>query len=65
VFINIEPLMGACVGVLLFGDHLTAALAAGGLMIIAGSFAVVLGEKKAALGDGCAAPTSTGETRSL
>jgi drug/metabolite transporter (DMT)-like permease len=28
VFINIEPLMGACVGVLLFGDHLTWALAA-------------------------------------
>lgn len=45
VFINIEPLMGAGVGVLLFGDHLTWALAAGGLMIIAGSFAVVLGEK--------------------
>ena len=45
VFINIEPLMGACVGVLLFGDHLTWALAAGGLMIIAGSFAVVLGER--------------------
>ncbi len=45
VFINIEPLMGACVGVLMFGDHLTWALAAGGLMIIAGSFAVVLGER--------------------
>jgi drug/metabolite transporter (DMT)-like permease len=45
VFINIEPLMGACVGVLLFGDHLTWALGLGGLMIIAGSFAVVLGEK--------------------
>jgi drug/metabolite transporter (DMT)-like permease len=48
VFINIEPLMGASVGVLLFGDHLTWALAAGGLMIIAGSFAVVLGERRAA-----------------
>lgn len=46
VFINIEPLMGACVGVLLFGDHLTWALATGGLMIIAGSFAVVLGERR-------------------
>jgi drug/metabolite transporter (DMT)-like permease len=45
VFINIEPLMGACIGVLLFGDHLTWALAAGGLMIVAGSFAVVLGER--------------------
>jgi drug/metabolite transporter (DMT)-like permease len=46
VFINIEPLMGACVGVMLFGDRLTWALAAGGLMIIAGSFAVVLGERR-------------------
>jgi hypothetical protein len=51
VFINIEPLMGACIGVLLFGDHLTWALAAGGLMIIAGSFAVVLGDGGSA-GDG-------------
>jgi drug/metabolite transporter (DMT)-like permease len=47
VFINIEPLMGACIGVLLFGDHLTWSLAAGGLMIVAGSFAVVLGERHA------------------
>ncbi|MDF2901591.1 MAG: protein of unknown function transrane [Phenylobacterium sp.] len=45
VFINIEPLMGAAVGVLMFGDHLTMALAAGGLLILAGSLAVVLGEK--------------------
>ena len=51
VFINIEPLIGACCGVLLFGDHLTAALFAGGLLIIGGSLTVVLGEKKAALGD--------------
>lgn len=51
VFINIEPLIGACCGVLLFGDHLTAALFAGGLLIIGGSLAVVLGEKKAALGE--------------
>jgi len=51
VFINIEPLIGACCGVLLFGDHLTAALFAGGLLIIGGSLAVVLGEKAAALGD--------------
>ncbi len=47
VFINIEPLIGACCGVLLFGDHLTAFLLAGGLLIIGGSFAVVLGERKA------------------
>jgi drug/metabolite transporter (DMT)-like permease len=45
VFINIEPMMGAVLGVMLFGDHLTAALVIGGLMILAGSFAVVLGEK--------------------
>jgi drug/metabolite transporter (DMT)-like permease len=51
VFINIEPLIGACCGVLLFGDHLTAALFAGGLLIIGGSLAVVLGEKAAAPGD--------------
>ncbi|HJV43265.1 DMT family transporter, partial [Caulobacter sp.] len=51
VFINIEPLMGAACGVLLFGDHLTATLLAGGLLIIGGSFAVVLGERKARAGD--------------
>ena len=51
VFINIEPLIGAACGVLLFGDHLTAALLAGGLLIVGGSFAVVLGEKNAAPGD--------------
>jgi len=45
VFINIEPMMGAVLGVMLFGDHLTAALAIGGLMILAGSFVVVLGDK--------------------
>jgi drug/metabolite transporter (DMT)-like permease len=48
VFINIEPLMGASIGVMLFGDHLTFALGAGGLLIIAGSFIVVLGEKREA-----------------
>ena len=45
VFINIEPLMGAGIGVALFGDQLSLALAAGGLLIIAGSLAVVLGER--------------------
>ena len=48
VFINIEPLIGAAIGVMLFGDHLTLALCAGGLLIVAGSFAVVMGEGKAA-----------------
>lgn len=50
VFINIEPLMGAAIGVALFGDHLSLALALGGLLIVAGSLAVVLGEKGAAPG---------------
>lgn len=50
VFINIEPLMGAVIGVALFGDHLTLALALGGLLIIVGSLAVVLGERDAAPG---------------
>lgn len=45
VFVNIEPLMGAAIGVLLFGDTLTAAIALGGLMIVVGSFIVVLGER--------------------
>ncbi|CAN5404054.1 DMT family transporter [soil metagenome] len=48
VFINIEPLIGASLGVMLFGDHLTLALGLGGLLIIAGSFIVVLGEKREA-----------------
>lgn len=51
VFINIEPLMGAACGVLLFGDHLTLPLLAGGALIIGGSLAVVLGERKAAPGE--------------
>ena len=59
VFINIEPLMGAAIGVAMFGDHLTLALAAGGLLIIAGSFAVVLGEKNAPPGDLDATPPPT------
>ena len=46
VFINIEPLMGAAIGVWLFGDHLTLALGVGGLLILVGSFVVVLGEKQ-------------------
>ena len=47
VFINIEPLMGTILGVSLFGDKLTWPLAAGGLMIIAGSLLTVLGEREA------------------
>jgi drug/metabolite transporter (DMT)-like permease len=49
VFINLEPLLGATLGVTLFGDRLTLALALGGALILAGSVAVVLGERAAAL----------------
>jgi drug/metabolite transporter (DMT)-like permease len=45
VFINLEPLLGATTGVLLFGDRVTVGLAVGGLMILSGSLAVVLGER--------------------
>lgn len=51
VFINIEPLFGACVGVLAFRDHLTLALAAGGVLIVAGSLTVVRGERPKPPGD--------------
>jgi len=44
VFINIEPLLGATLGVLLFGDRLHLGLVGGGAMILVGSFVVVLGE---------------------
>lgn len=45
VFINIEPLLGATLGVALFGDRLTLGLAIGGVMILIGSLVVVLGER--------------------
>lgn len=48
VFINIEPLMGAIIGVTLFGDPLGAFLLAGGLLVIGGSIVVVLGERPGA-----------------
>jgi drug/metabolite transporter (DMT)-like permease len=48
VFINIEPLFGAAVGVLAFHDNLTLALLVGGALIVAGSVVVALGEKSAA-----------------
>lgn len=45
VFINIEPLMGSMIGVLLFGDPLLPAVVIGGALIICGSFVVVLGNR--------------------
>ena len=51
VFINIEPLLGAVLGVALFGDPLTVAIGLGGLLIIGGSLVVVLGEKNTAAPD--------------
>lgn len=49
VFINLEPLLGATLGVTMFGDRLTPGIAAGGALILLGSLAVVLGERAATL----------------
>jgi len=56
VFINIEPLMGATIGVALFGDRLTPAIAVGGLLIVVGSFVVALGERDAPPSDMAKSP---------
>lgn len=48
IFINIEPLMGAALGVALFGDRLTLALTLGGALIVLGSLIVVLSEPRPA-----------------
>ncbi len=45
IFVNLEPLIGAVIGVTLFGDHLGVGLVAGGALIVAGSLVVVLGER--------------------
>jgi drug/metabolite transporter (DMT)-like permease len=47
VFINLEPLVGALIGVAVFHDRPTLAAGFGGLMIIAGSLGAVMGEHKA------------------
>lgn len=47
VFINIEPLIGAIIGITLFGDPAGVGLIGGGILIIAGSIVVVLGERSA------------------
>jgi drug/metabolite transporter (DMT)-like permease len=51
--------MGATLGVLAFGDRLTLALGLGGLLIIAGSLAVVLGERRGPPSDLGSAPPPT------
>ena len=60
VFINIEPVLGSALGVLLFGDRITWGLALGGLMIVAGSLAVVLGERERPATDLAHAPATPG-----
>jgi drug/metabolite transporter (DMT)-like permease len=45
VFINIEPLIGAALGIGLFGDPAGWPLLLGGLLIVAGSIIVVRGER--------------------
>jgi len=46
VFINLEPLIGATIGVALFHDRPTLIAAFGGVMILAGSLTTVLGEHR-------------------
>jgi drug/metabolite transporter (DMT)-like permease len=41
VFINLEPLVGCILGVLIFGDRLTAVALIGGVAIVCGSLTVV------------------------
>ncbi|MFS0771565.1 DMT family transporter [Sphingomonas sp. 1P08PE] len=45
VFINIEPLIGAALGIGLFGDPAGLPLILGGILIVAGSIVVVRGER--------------------
>jgi drug/metabolite transporter (DMT)-like permease len=46
VFINIEPLVGSGIGMAAFGERPTWGAALGGLLILGGSLAVVLGEHR-------------------
>jgi len=48
VFINLEPLIGAVIGVALFHDRPTLAAGLGGVLILAGSLTTVLGEHRRA-----------------
>ncbi|MGC1303917.1 MAG: DMT family transporter [Caulobacteraceae bacterium] len=46
VFINVEPLVGSALGLLAFHDRPTWIAALGGVLILAGSLTVVLGERR-------------------
>ena len=59
VFINLEPLIGAAIGVALFHDRPTLAAALGGALILAGSLTTVLGEHRRAPQDLTAADAPT------
>jgi drug/metabolite transporter (DMT)-like permease len=45
VFINIEPLIGAALGISLFGDPVGWPVLLGGMLIVLGSIVVVRGER--------------------
>ena len=47
VFINVEPVMGAVLGVVLFGERLGWPLIVGGVLVLGGSLVVVLNERPA------------------
>jgi len=59
VFINLEPLIGATIGVALFHDRPTLAAAVGGALILGGSLTTVLGEHRRAPQDMTAADAPT------
>jgi drug/metabolite transporter (DMT)-like permease len=59
VFINLEPLIGAAIGVAVFHDRPTLAVALGGGLILAGSLTTVLGEHRRAPRDLTAADAPT------
>jgi drug/metabolite transporter (DMT)-like permease len=60
VFINVEPVVGSMLGVWAFHDRLTVGLMAGGALILAGSLAVVLGERGRPVDDLAHAPATPG-----
>jgi drug/metabolite transporter (DMT)-like permease len=59
VFINLEPLIGAAIGVALFHDRPTLTAAFGGALILVGSLTTVLGEHRRAPQDLAASDAPT------